>query len=706
MFNQQSIRSVSITKKLGLLLLAVGLSILALNVVSLVSERTLILQERKNNLQQVVETAHGLLVYYHDQALKGTLTEPQAQQQAMQAIKGLRYGGAEYFWINDMQPRMLMHPVTPALDGQDLADNKDPNGKRLFVEFVNTVKASGAGFVPYLWARPGSLQAVPKMSYVKGFQPWGWIIGSGIYVDNIDAMMLERLIEHSVGTLALLVLLSVFGLIIIRSITRPMRMAVKVAQTVAAGDLTSAIRVKSTDETGQLLQALKEMNDSLVRMVGEVRSGTDTIATASSQIAAGNLDLSSRTEQQASSLEETAAAMEQLTSTVKQNADNARQANQLAVAASGVAIKGGSVVSDVVGTMGAINASSRKIVDIIGVIDGIAFQTNILALNAAVEAARAGEQGRGFAVVAAEVRNLAQRSAAAAKEIKTLIGDSVAKVEEGSQQVAQAGQTMDEIVDSVKRVTDIMAEITAASQEQSSGIEQVNQAITQMDQVTQQNAALVEEAAAAAASLQEQAGNLSQVVSVFKLDRRQSEMFGAARGRTPNAVRDLPVAAADAAIGINLDNAIQAHANWRMKLRTAAIRNETLDAEAAACDDCCELGKWLYGAGASKYGGKPSFVELVNSHREFHQEAGKVASTINRGESEQAQKMLERDTDFSRATSKVSSLLVQLMGEVKNEGKTARPIAVKAAPSTALKRPEGPATAAANSADSGDWETF
>ncbi|MFZ4478408.1 MAG: methyl-accepting chemotaxis protein [Rhodoferax sp.] len=318
-------------------------------------------------------------------------------------------------------------------------------------------------------------------------------------------------------------------------ITGQLHQAVKLAQTVAGGDLTSRIDVKSSDETGLLMQALKEMNDSLVRIVGGVRNGTDTIASASSQIAAGNLDLSGRTEQQASSLEETAASMEQLTATVKQNADNARQANQLAVAASGVAVKGGSVVAEVVGTMGAINASSRKIVDIIGVIDGIAFQTNILALNAAVEAARAGEQGRGFAVVAAEVRNLAQRSAAAAKEIKTLIGDSVDKVEEGSKQVAEAGKTMDEIVDSVKRVTDIMAEISAASQEQTSGIEQINQAITQMDQVTQQNAALVEEAAAAAASLQEQASNLSQVVSVFKLDRRQAAMFAQARSSQPSA---------------------------------------------------------------------------------------------------------------------------------------------------------------------------
>lgn len=293
--------------------------------------------------------------------------------------------------------------------------------------------------------------------------------------------------------------------------------AAAIAERIASGDLTVAVETKRGDRTS-LLFAMKAMRDSLINIVSQVRTGTDTIATASSQIASGNLDLSSRTEQQASSLEETASSMEELTGTVKQNADNARQANGLALSASEVAIKGGEVVEQVVNTMGSINDSARKIVDIIGVIDGIAFQTNILALNAAVEAARAGEQGKGFAVVASEVRNLAQRSAAAAKEIKTLIGDSVEKVDTGSKLVEQAGATMQEIVESVRRVTDIMGEITAASQEQTSGIEQINQAITQMDQVTQQNSSLVEEAAAAAESLQEQAGNLLQVVSVFKLN--------------------------------------------------------------------------------------------------------------------------------------------------------------------------------------------
>ncbi|OON59915.1 methyl-accepting chemotaxis protein [Massilia sp. KIM] len=322
------------------------------------------------------------------------------------------------------------------------------------------------------------------------------------------------------------------GVLITRQLTRQLGGepcdAAAVASRIAAGDLGVEIAVRQGD-TGSMMHAMKQMRDSLALIVSQVRAGTDTIATASAQVAAGSQDLSSRTEQQASSLEETASSMEELTSTVKGNAENAQQATVLAASASEVAVRGGKVIGDVVDTMGQINASANKIVDIIAVIDGIAFQTNILALNAAVEAARAGEQGRGFAVVASEVRTLAQRSANAAKEIKQLIGDSVGKVEDGSRLVADAGSTMQEIVASVRRVADIMAEISSASREQTMGIDQINGAVAQMDQVTQQNAALVEEAAAASESMQEEAARLAEVVSVFRLGAGEAAAVPAAQ---------------------------------------------------------------------------------------------------------------------------------------------------------------------------------
>jgi methyl-accepting chemotaxis protein len=338
-----------------------------------------------------------------------------------------------------------------------------------------------------------------------------------------DETMVRNSIENTAWTMIVVLLAgSLLGIAVgwslVAAISGPLQDATDIATRVADGDLTGTIHSGRNNEIGALLAALAKMKGYLSSIVGEVRASTDTISSASSEIAAGNMDLSDRTGSQAASLEETASSMEQLTGTVKQNADNARQANILAVSASEVATRGGAVVAQVVDTMGSINASSKKIVDIIAVIDGIAFQTNILALNAAVEAARAGEQGRGFAVVASEVRNLAQRSAGAAKEIKQLIGDSVEKVDSGAKLVDQAGVTMKEIVTSIQRVTDIMGEITVASQEQTSGLEQINEAIGQMDAITQQNVALVEEAAAAAGQLQDQANVLSQVVSVFRLD--------------------------------------------------------------------------------------------------------------------------------------------------------------------------------------------
>ncbi len=512
----------------------------------------------------------------------------------------------------------------------------------------------------------------------------------------------------------------VLGLAMIRGISRSLHSAVQLSDAVAQGDLTLHLDARGQDEVAAVLKSLTAMQDRLAQIVGRVRQGSESVATASAEIAQGNQDLSARTESQASALEETAASMEELGSTVKQNADNARQANQLAQSASTVAVKGGEVVAQVVDTMKGINDSSRKIADIISVIDGIAFQTNILALNAAVEAARAGEQGRGFAVVASEVRSLAGRSADAAKEIKQLITDSVTRVEQGSALVDQAGATMDEVVASIRRVTDIMGEISAASSEQSAGVAQVGEAVTQMDQATQQNAALVEEMAAAAGSLRSQAQELVQAVAVFKLDAQQGGTRAAtAHSAAPQAARSYTashaparreppraLAVADSGPGINLDNAIKAHVDWRSKLRSAAMNREQLDAETVGRDDCCELGKWLHGRGQSNYGSKPMFTELLEAHREFHQEAGKVARTINQGAADAAEKMLESDTPFSRASQKVTRLITVFKGEL---GKPASAPAARApaprpaspAPALAPARRSAPAAA-----DDGEWETF
>jgi len=477
-----------------------------------------LMNEKIEATKGVVETAASLVESHLQDAKDGKITAEEAKARALENIKDLRYHGNEYFWINDLEPKMLMHGVKPELNGKNVADIKDPRGKQIFVEFAKVAKEKEAGIVEYQWAKPGATQPVDKVSYVKLIKGTDWVVGSGIYVDDVKAGVAKMRWQILGGTLLLAVAIFAFAWVVARKIKEALDKAISVSEQIAAGDLTVKIEVDSQDETGHLLASLKEMNEGLARIVGEVRTGADSIATATEQIAAGNADLSQRTEEQASALEETASSMEELTSTVKQNADNAQQANQLAISASGVAVKGGDVINKVVCTMQSITDSSRKISDIIGVIDGIAFQTNILALNAAVEAARAGEQGRGFAVVAAEVRSLAQRSAAAAKEIKTLIEDSVGKVQDGSRLVEEAGHTTQEIVTSIKRVTDIMAEISAASLEQSSGIEQVNTAITQMDDVTQQNAALVEQAAAAAESLEEQAQQLVQVVTRFKLE--------------------------------------------------------------------------------------------------------------------------------------------------------------------------------------------
>ena len=511
------LRRISVDNKLRLLTLLPLMILMAVAGFSLWRSYEDSVADRQTATRQTVEAASAIVQWAYSLETSGEVPRAKAQQMALAALKQARYSGKEYFWVNDMTPKMVMHPIEPELDGQDLTDNKDPDGTALFVKFVDTVRAQGAGFVSYRWPKPGEAEPVAKISYVQGFTPWGWVIGSGVYVGDLRTAFIARMSTLAVVLAVAIAVNLLTARLVAKIIVRGIDKAVRVADAISSGDISQEVPVKGTDEIAQLLDAMHRMSAHLRATMHDVRAAADNLSQASQEIAAGNTDLSSRTEQTASSLQQTAASMDQLTQSVRVSADAAHEANQHVDSAASVASQGGEVVSRVVSTMDDINHASKKISEIIGVIDGIAFQTNILALNAAVEAARAGEQGRGFAVVASEVRNLAQRSANAAKEIKSLIGASVDQVESGAELVRVAGETMSNIVQSVQQVNSIIRDITASTTEQRDGIGQINTAVSQLDQMTQQNAALVEQSAAAAESLHDQARRLAEVVGRFKL---------------------------------------------------------------------------------------------------------------------------------------------------------------------------------------------
>ena len=512
----------SFAQKLWLPLILGLLCLFGLSVFDAYRIKEVRLDERKQDLVHATDLALSVVKTYADQAAAGAMTVDNAKKMASEAVRRMRYGenGAGYFTILNSQPVVLMHPTLPKLEGKDVGDFKDPNGIRLYQVTVDLIKRDRKGFVRYSFAKPGANGLVPKIAYCDEYGPWDWIFMTGAYFDDIDAAFYATLYQ-SLGILVVIgALLSVIVASLNRGILRSVggepTYAADIASRIAGNDLSIAVKTASHDQSS-LLYSMKRMQEQLIGALCSIKASAESISTASSQIAAGNENLSQRTEEQAASLEQTARSIKEVTATVDQNADNARQASQVASQTVHVAERGSGIVSKVIDTMNGINASSDKIADIVGMIESIAFQTNILALNAAVEAARAGEQGRGFSVVAAEVRLLAQRSSSASKEIKELIEDSVQRVKVGTELVNVAGATMSEIMQSVQRVTDLIGEITAASIEQSKGIGQVNDAVSQIESVTQQNAALVEQAASAATSLESQAGELNSTVARFRL---------------------------------------------------------------------------------------------------------------------------------------------------------------------------------------------
>jgi methyl-accepting chemotaxis protein len=501
-----SFRNLSTAKKLGVLIAAGLIATLLSTGQALFALQREMREDRQTKTRHLVEVAHGILEHYGELASAGKLTSDAARAAALAELRKLRYGGNEYFWVNDMAPVMIMHPFKPELEGKDLTTYRDPNGKALFVAFVDVARKEGAGFVDYMWPKPGFSQPVPKTSYVKAYTPWGWVVGSGIYIDDVDAAFVKELGRLGIVTGVIALLLGFVGFLVARTLTRPIEEAVSVARRLATGDLTATVTAGGRDEVGRLLAAQGELVKELSHVIGEVRAGSAALTFASSQVSDASQGLSQGTGELSSSVDEITTALEQMNGSIGRNAENSRVTDAMARKGAHDAIEGSKAVRE---TVAAMNVIAEKIT----IIDEIAYQTNLLALNAAIEAARAGDQGRGFAVVAGEVRKLAERAQKAAGEIGGLAESSVS--------VANRSRALlDALVPSIQKTADLVQEVAAASQEQAASVAQIHKAMAAVDQVSGRNAGTAEELASTAEEMSAQAESLQQLMAFFHVEER------------------------------------------------------------------------------------------------------------------------------------------------------------------------------------------
>jgi methyl-accepting chemotaxis protein len=662
------------------------------------SERSRIMREKQEKAQSLVEVPYSVLVRYQVSEQKGELSRAEAQQRALEVIKAMRYEGENYFWINDLHPTMVMHPMKPQLDGKDLSDLKDPKGKALFVEMAEVVRKSGAGFVSYMWPKPGQDKDKPvaKLSFVKGFEPWGWVIGTGIYIDDVDAAWRESATKAGGLALLCLVALLLISGSVSRSIFRRLGHMVERIKDVAQGegDLTKRIEIDSDDEVAELAKWFNTFMDKLHQMISQLADNTRALTTSSEEISKSSQEQSHGAKMQSEQTTQVATAMQEMASTVQQvseNSENAANASQKAAAA---AREGGKIVEETLSRMRAIADSvgdsahkvqelgkrSDEIGQIISVIDDIADQTNLLALNAAIEAARAGEQGRGFAVVADEVRKLAERTSQATKQITDMIGSIQAEtksavtamhagtkeVETGVESTSHAGQSLREIIQMSEQVGDMIAHIATAATQQSAATEQINGSIEQIARITASTATAAQQTTGAFEDLSGLARDLQQLVGQFRLSSNGHGGNGhAANGHGGNGHSQAYAVANEgngAGKSLDFNRVKMAHRSWRLRLRSYLDGRENLDLKKLASHRDCELGKWIYAHAMSEYGHLHEVQTLEKKHHGMHDLVKQVVELKEAGKTQEAEQQF---ASVHKAAEEVVGLLTKVESQVK-----------------------------------------